>query len=287
MADFATNPKLLQYQYGTAEKLRIRQEAHELYSEDRTDYFAWILEFLALAPGIVVADVGCGPGAYHPLLAPLGCQAIGIDYSQGMLEEVRSQAQQQHLAVWAVRADAQHLPLATGCCDRLMANHMLYHVPDQRAALHEMRRVVRPGGIVVLATNAEDAGGLLYDAHCAAAVEFGYQPSARPTAGFHLGHLARVQEVFPNATMHVRSDAFLFPTVDAALRYYASGMIDALEDAPPDGSHRQPLLTAVAARLQPIHAQAGVLLVAKDAGCFVARVEARYHAGTIDNLTAD
>ena len=87
--------------------------------------------------------------------------------------------------------------------------------------------------------------------------------------------------------MHVRSDAFLFPTVDAALRYYASGMIDALEDAPPDGSHRQPLLTAVAARLQPIHAQAGVLRVAKDAGCFVARVEARYHAGTIDNLTAD
>ena len=135
MPDFATDPQLLHHQYGTAEKLRIRQEAHELYSEEKTDYFAWILEFLALAPGMVVADVGCGPGAYHPLLAPLGCQAIGIDYSQGMLEEVRSQAQQQHLAVWAVRADAQHLPLATGCCDRLMANHMLYHVPDQRAAL--------------------------------------------------------------------------------------------------------------------------------------------------------
>ena len=79
MPDFATDPEMLQYQYGTAEKLRMRQEAHELYSEEKTDYFAWILEFLALAPGMVVADVGCGPGAYHPLLAPLGCQAIGID----------------------------------------------------------------------------------------------------------------------------------------------------------------------------------------------------------------
>ena len=40
-----------------------------------------------------------------------------------------------------VRADAQHLPLAGGCCDRLMANHMLYHVPDQLAALGELRRI--------------------------------------------------------------------------------------------------------------------------------------------------
>jgi hypothetical protein len=88
-----------------------------------------------------------------------------------------------------------------------------------------------------------------------------------------LGHLARVQQVFSGATVHIRADAFLFPTVDAALRYYASGMIDGIEDAPPDGSHRQPLLAAVADLLAPLYARAGVLRVAKDAGCFVARVE--------------
>ena len=273
MPDFATDPHLLHLQYGTAEKLRIRQEAHELYSEQQLDFFPWVLEFLELAPGLLVADVGCGPGAYHPLLAPTGCQVVALDFSQGMLEEVQTQARAHQLAVWPLRADAQHLPLADGCCDRLMANHMLYHVPDQLAALRELRRVVRPGGIVVLATNAEDAGGLLYDAHCAAATELGYRPSARPTAGFHLGHLARVQEVFPTATVHVRPDAFRFPTVDAALRYYASGLIDALEAAPPDGSHRAPLLQAVAARLQPMYAANGLLRVAKDAGCFVTRVE--------------
>lgn len=273
MPDFATDPKLLDYQYGTADKLRIRQEAHELYSEQQTDFFPWILEFLELAPGMLLADVGCGPGAYHPLLAPSGCTVVAIDYSAGMIDEVQTQARRDRLAVLALRGDAQQLPLATGRCDRVMANHMLYHVPDQLAALRELRRVVRSGGIVVLATNAEDAGGLLYAAHCAAAKALGYQPSARPTAGFHLGHLDRVAAVFPTATVHVRTDAFLFPTVDAALRYYASGMIDALDDAPPDGSQRGPLLAAVAARLQPVYAQTGVLRVAKDAGCFVAHVE--------------
>ena len=273
MPDFATDPHLLHLQYGTAEKLRIRQEAHELYSEQKTDFFLWVLDFLALAPGLLLADVGCGPGAYHPLLAPAGCRVVALDFSQGMLEEVQAQARAQQLPVWPLRADAQCLPLAAACCDRLMANHMLYHVPDQLAALRELRRVVRPGGIVVLATNAEDAGGLLYDAHCAAAAALGFHPSARPTAGFHLGHLARVQQVFPTAAVHVRPDAFLFPTVDAALRYYASGMIDALDDAPADDSHRPLLLAAVAALLQPLFASAGVLRVAKDAGCFVARVE--------------
>lgn len=273
MPDFATDPHLLHLQYGTAEKLRIRQEAHDLYSEQQTNFFPWVLEFLALTPGLLLADVGCGPGAYHPLLAATGCQVLALDFSQGMLAEVQSQARARSLPVWPLRADAQRLPLAAGCCDRVMANHMLYHVPDQLAALRELRRIARPGGIVVLATNAEDAGGLLYDAHCAAAIELGYRPSARPTAGFHLGHLARVQEIFPTAAVHVRPDAFRFPTIDAALSYYASGMIDALDDAPADGSHQPPLLRAVAARLEPIYAAAGMLRVAKDAGCFVAQVE--------------
>ena len=271
MPTFATDPTYLSYQYGTAEKLRIRQEAHERYSERHNDFFDWALSFFDLRPGLIIADIGCGPGAYHSRLHAAGCTVIAVDGSFGMVSEAQAQAVQQRLAVYALQANAEHLPLADASVDRLMANHMLYHVPDQAAALAEMRRVLKPGGVVMLATNAADANAVLHDAHSVAAQELGYIPSARMTDRFHLGHLDLVRRFFPDAEVHVRTDAFLFPTLDTALRYYASGNIEALQDLPADGSHAARLLPRVAELLRLRLDAQGRLRVPKDAGCFVAR----------------
>ncbi len=270
MPNFATDPTYLAYQYGTSEKLRIRQEAHEHYSERPNDFFAWALALLELHPGLRVADVGCGPGAYHAQVAATGCTVIGIDASFGMVTDVQRQSAEQRLGVWPVQASAEQLPLADNSVDRLMANHMLYHVPDQEAALAEMRRVLKPGGRVMLATNAADANSVFYDAHSAAAQVLGYTPTPSMSSRFHLGHLDLVQRIFPSAEVHVRSDAFRFPALDAALRYYASGYIDAIEKPPVDGSHRARLLPLVEAHLRVQLDGDGSLRVPKDAGCFVA-----------------
>ena len=270
MSSFATDPTYLAYQYGTSEKLRIRQEAHERYSERPNDFFAWALALLDLRPGLLVADIGCGPGAYHAQVAATGCTVIGIDASFGMVSDVQRQSAEQQLGVLPVQASAEQLPLADNCVDRLMANHMLYHVPDQAAALAEMRRVLKPGGRVMLATNAADANDLLHHAHSAAAQALGYLPTPRMTSRFHLGHLELVQRFFPDAELHVRDDAFRFPTLDAALRYYASGNVDAIEHPPADGSHAALLLPLVEAHLCAQTADDGSLRVPKDAGCFVA-----------------
>jgi hypothetical protein len=56
----------------------------------------------------------------------------------------------------------------------------------------------------------------------------------------------------------VREDAFVFPTTEAALRYYVSGAIDALEDMPADGSHRPKLLEAVAEQVESVIRAEGV-----------------------------
>jgi hypothetical protein len=93
----------------------------------------------------------------------------------------------------------------------------------------------------------------------------------RVTSRFHLGHLALVQQAFADAEVHLYHDAFLFPTLDAALRYYLSGIVDLIEDAPPDGHHVQQLLPAMRERLQRKLDSAGRLRVPKDAGCFVAK----------------
>ena len=76
---------------------------------------------------------------------------------------------------------------------------------------------------------------------------------------------------FPNVhyVWLTRRDKFLFPTAHAALRYYASGAIDALQDCPSDGSHRRGC-SAWLAHIEEIIRSEGVFRDAKDAGCFVA-----------------
>lgn len=271
MSAFAVHPSYLADQYAGPDKLRIRQEAHALYSERPNDFFDWALAQFELRPGLTVADIGCGPGAYHGRLHAAGCRVIALDSSYGMVEAARRQAMQERLDVLALQADAQALPLADASVDRVMANHMLYHVPDQAAALAEMRRVLKPGGLVMLATNAADAGALFHKAHCEAALALGYAPAPHATERFHLGHWELVRQFFPDAEAHVRSDAFLFPSLSAALRYYASAHIDALEDRPTDGSHAARLLPMVAERLRRHLDAQGRLRVPKDAGCFIGR----------------
>ena len=276
--DRAINPAYLQYQYGTTERLQIRLATHQQYSERPDDFVGWMLDQLEPRAGDRVLDVGCGTGVYHAALVARGMRVIAaVDASPAMVEATQRQAEEQGWPVVALRGEAQALPLPDRAYDVGMANHMLFHVPDQRAALRELRRVLKPGGRVLLATNAADHAARLRSLHEQAARAHGWVPSASPGDRFNLDnddHLALVQEVFPTAERRVRHDAFVFPTVDAVLRLYASGPIDAIEDRPADGSHRPPLLAHVGEQVGRILAnnEEGVLRVPKDAGCFVAEV---------------
>jgi SAM-dependent methyltransferase len=102
----------------------------------------------------IVADVGCGNGFDLRQIVPQGrCRhAIGLDLSAGMLRSLADLPQGDRLSL--VQADAQRLPLADDCVDVAMAMHMLYHVPDVAAAIRELRRITRPGGVVLASTNS-------------------------------------------------------------------------------------------------------------------------------------
>ena len=136
-----------------------------------------------------------------------------------------------------------------------------------------MARVLAPGGRVVLATNDAGAGRVLEEAHDAAAQTLGLTCPVGLDERFSLDHIDLVQSVFPGATIVIREEAFLFPDSDAALRYYATGMIDRVEPLPADGSHRAKLLPLVQAQLDAIIAEHGELRVPKNSGCFVADVD--------------
>jgi ubiquinone/menaquinone biosynthesis C-methylase UbiE len=122
----------------------------------------WKAETLAaldLKPGGRFLDVGCGTGeevvAAARAIAPDGT-AVGLDSSFVMGREAagRSRAAAPAPAPAAAAAflvaDAGRLPFATGSFDACRVERTLQHVPDPAGPVHEMARVLRPGGRVVL-----------------------------------------------------------------------------------------------------------------------------------------
>ena len=99
-------------------------------------------------------DVGCGNGAYLAELGRRGHRGpiVGVDFSPGMLRA----AQKAMPAAHAVLADARALPLSNCVATLALAMHMLYHVPEPAVAVAEMRRVLGPGGRLVVVLNADD-----------------------------------------------------------------------------------------------------------------------------------
>lgn len=249
--DDYTNPARLADQYSDSKKLRVRQETHQLYNESRTTFLEWATERMDIRSGMTVVDVGCGRGIYHPLFKQRGARVIGIDRSLGMLKEVAE-------GCLAVVGDAQALPLPDAMCDRAVCNHVLYHVPDQALAMQELRRIVRPGGRVVIATNGARNNERMYEVARVAASDLGRTDTVPSTSPFRLEDVERVRAAFPNVRMEIFESAFRFPEAEPALRYWRS-----LRDEPE-------LEAAMRPRIDQIIQTEGTFRVPLVAGCFVA-----------------
>jgi ubiquinone/menaquinone biosynthesis C-methylase UbiE len=260
----------MRYQYDDAERFRIRVEAHDLYGERAGSFREWLLVRINPTTGDRVLDVGCGPGTYHPALAAAGVRLTACDTSAGMLREAVAQAAEGRFHISAVRANAEALPFTGDLFDIVMANHMLYHVPDRRRALSEMRRVLRIGGRAIMATNSAQNCERISSMHEETARSLGYAPAVPDALRFTLDDLPLVQSVFPGAQVFEREDAFVFPDATSAVRYYASYMVDSIEERPADGSHRPRLAAEMHNRIQQVVDREGSFRVPKSAGCFIA-----------------
>ena len=135
-------------QYKTEDNLAVRIRTHERYSENNVDFAAWVLDAISWRGNETVVDVGCGAGVYIDAARRRTPGYIAGDLSLGMLRSLEQRG------VPRLNLDAQHLPLRTDSVDVLFANHMLYHVRDIDRALRELRRVLRPGGRLLAATNS-------------------------------------------------------------------------------------------------------------------------------------
>ncbi len=271
MTEHGTGVDYLEFQYSQPVRLRIRRETHARFSDKSGDGFLrWVISRLGAEAGDLVLDAGCGPGIYHPFLHQRGARIVALDYSLGMVRAALDSASERRRPIQACRARLESLPLASSSCDRAMANHVLYHVPDIKRALLELRRVLKPAGRIVMATGARNYCQDLRDLHAKAARKLGYKPSGSILARFSPDHLELVRQVFPSVEVFEFEDAFRFPTTGPALRYYATGMVDGIENAPPDGRHRQPLISEMQKSLRRIIQREGELVIPKSSALFVA-----------------
>ncbi|MBU0500868.1 MAG: class I SAM-dependent methyltransferase [Gammaproteobacteria bacterium] len=103
---------------------------------------------------ISLLECGCGGNPARDLF-DLCCDYTGVDFSETGLDLARDQLKCAAIPCDVRQADVCALPFDDGRFDAIYSAHMLYHIPEaagQRAALHEMLRVLRPGGVLVLIT---------------------------------------------------------------------------------------------------------------------------------------
>jgi SAM-dependent methyltransferase len=120
---------------------------------------AEVMAMAAPAPGEAVLDLACGAGVLSVAAAhAVGSvgRVLGVDLADAMVQAARLHASSQGLAqVEFARMDVERLALPDASFDLVLCALGLMYVPEPDAALHELRRVLRPGGRAVLAVWGE------------------------------------------------------------------------------------------------------------------------------------
>jgi SAM-dependent methyltransferase len=159
VSDPWTDPDhLLREQYRDGARLLARQSLHREFSTARIGWQEWLFQQMRLPPATAVLEVGCGRGELwweNRDSIPQGLALRLTDLSPGMVAEARERLAPILPGARFEVADAHDLEYADGQFDVVLAHHMLYHLRERGRALAEFWRVLRPGGLILAATNGQ------------------------------------------------------------------------------------------------------------------------------------
>ncbi len=101
-------------------------------------------------------DVGCGEGRHTSEACHWPCRAVGVDLSMDDLRKAQSLLRYQIAAQEIVgrpdlvAVDAQNLPFCDDVFDKIVCTEVLEHIPDDKAGIRELVRVLKPGGLIAI-----------------------------------------------------------------------------------------------------------------------------------------
>ena len=149
------DPAVVAREYADESRLASRRAVHRLGSGP--DARQVVFDAVAEAAPRRVLELGPGEGELaERMQRALGSEVVALDQSPRMVELTRARG------VEAVVGDAQELPFADGSFDCVVAAWVLFHVRDVDRTVREVRRVLRPTGRFVAATNSEHTLGELW-----------------------------------------------------------------------------------------------------------------------------
>ncbi len=277
--------------YGDPAKLGARVTLQRRFSVNPLPIADWELGLVDTTGVQRALDAGCGTGAFLlPLarrLAPQGATVIGLDLAEGTLGQARAGVQAEGLPVDCIIGDVEALPFDDNSFDLVLANYMLYHVPNLERAIAELRRVLRPGGTLLAATNGQGHMRELWQLEEQALVHVGASPEtvagyierARAAAAlsFRLENGAEwLRRSFTDVHLERYSDELHVTEVEPLVDYLVSmWSVDQMIAAAAATSQEQAALhTRVVDSFRDIVqeriAADGVVRIAKETGVFVA-----------------
>lgn len=150
---------LKEKQYADSSNFNARINLHARYSENRNPFPKWVCENIIKTPGARILELGCGNALFwlaNSDKIPERWDITLTDFSAGMLEDAKGRLKGLDREFNFMVIDAENIPLDNNSFDIIIANHMMYHVPDRDRALSEIKRVLKSDGFFYATTMEND-----------------------------------------------------------------------------------------------------------------------------------
>ncbi len=248
-------------QYRNASNLQTRLGLHQRFSVNPYGWQRWVFEQFNLPPVCRVLELGCGPGTLwleNMERIPPGWTILLSDFSAGMVEEARFNLENHPQFQFKI-IDAQAIPFESDYFDAVVANHMLYHVPDRQLALSEIQRVVKPSGQFYASSGGER--NLSEIADLLSKFDAGLAAWSNRTDSFTLENgKAQLSQWFTEVKLTHYEDALEITEAAPLVDYILSGRVHM------PGKKQDQFRQFVA---REVESRGGVFHVTKDSGLFV------------------
>ncbi len=152
--------KNVKNQFSNDNNLAFRINFYKKYTTNKYKFADWLFDKYNFKENMSILELGCGNGSHWQGRLeelPKGCKLILSDFSEGMLDLVKEKySSYENVSIQKI--DIQSIPFENELFDIVIANHMLFHVPDLNKALLEVNRVLKKGGYFYAATDGN--GGM-------------------------------------------------------------------------------------------------------------------------------